>query len=469
MWSVAFCQAATVEDLQKRNICGGANSPRSKVYNGKERGAMSLEFFEMDSSIPTAKIKVVGVGGGGGNAVNNMITSELQGVSFISANTDMQALSRSQAEHKIQLGSKLTKGLGAGANPQMGCDAALESLDQIKSILGESDMVFVTAGMGGGTGTGAAPVIAQVAKEIGALTVGVVTKPFFFEGKNRLRSAEAGIEEFRRHVDSLIVIPNDRLLQLAPNKAPFTDMLKKADEVLYYAVKGISDLIMVTGLINLDFADVRAVMSESGLAMMGTGIASGENRAREAAMKAITSPLLEGVSIDGARHVLMNVTCGPDLTIDEVSEAAGIVQETAHDEVNLFFGTVTDETIGDEMRITVIATGIDTNYAPVEQMLPRKGATVGSIYKPVGHKPVVAPQPPRPPHGRSPVEETLHPDVLRSAAARGLDTPAFARDPKAVRPTAGRGGHTPGADDFIFFDDDGDDFDAPAFIRKQAN
>ena len=321
---------------------------------------MSLEFYEIENDI-TAKIKVVGVGGGGGNAVNNMIMSALQGVTFISANTDMQALTRSLAEHKIQLGNRLTKGLGAGANPRMGCEAAIESMDQIRSLLADTDMVFVTAGMGGGTGTGAAPIIAQVAKELGALTVGVVTKPFFFEGKRRQESADNGIAEFRQHVDSLIVIPNDRLLQLAPKKAPFNDMLKKADEVLYYAVKGISDLIMVTGLINLDFADVRAVMGESGMAMMGTGIARGESRAREAAMKAITSPLLEGVSIDGARHVLMNVTCGPDLTIDEVSEAASIVQEAAHDDVNVFFGTVTDETIGDEMRITVIATGIDNS------------------------------------------------------------------------------------------------------------
>ena len=221
-------------------------------------------------------------------------------------------------------------------------------------------MVFVTAGMGGGTGTGAAPVIAQVAKEMGALTVGVVTKPFFFEGKKRQQAADAGIDAFREHVDSLITIPNDRLLSLASKKATFVEMLKKADEVLYFAVKGISDLIMVPGLINLDFADVKAVMGESGLAMMGSGSASGEGRAREAAMKAITSPLLEDVSIDGARGVLMNITCGPDLAIDEVSEAAGTIQDAAHDEAQIFFGTVFDDSVGDEMRITVIATGIDT-------------------------------------------------------------------------------------------------------------
>lgn len=318
-----------------------------------------MEFHEIEND-SQAKIKVVGVGGGGGNAVNNMISSVLKGVTFITANTDVQALNNSQAEIKIQLGDKLTKGLGAGANPAVGREAAQESIDQIRNAIGEADMVFVTAGMGGGTGTGAAPVIAQVAKEMGALTVGVVTKPFFFEGKKRQEAADAGIEAFREHVDSLITIPNDRLLSLASKKATFVEMLKKADEVLYFAVKGISDLIMVPGLINLDFADVKAVMGESGLAMMGSGSSIGEGRAREAAMKAITSPLLEDVSIDGARGVLMNITCGPDLTIDEVSEAAGAIQEAAHDDARIFFGTVFDDTVGDEMRITVIATGIDT-------------------------------------------------------------------------------------------------------------
>ena len=273
-----------------------------------------MEFMDIDIE-NAAKIKVIGVGGGGGNAVQNMIASALKGVTFIAANTDVQALGRSSAEIKIQLGDKLTKGLGAGANPQIGRDAALESISAIKDCIGEADMVFVTAGMGGGTGTGAAPVIAQAAREAGALTVGVVTKPFFFEGRKRLEAAEQGIQEFRQSVDSLITIPNDRLLSLAPKKATFVEMLKKADEVLFFAVKGISDLIKVPGLINLDFADVKAVMGESGLAMMGAGIARGESRAREAAMKAITSPLLEDVSIDGARGVLMNITCGPDCKI----------------------------------------------------------------------------------------------------------------------------------------------------------
>jgi cell division protein FtsZ len=325
-----------------------------------------MDFLEIERE-DNALIKVIGVGGGGGNAVNNMIKAAMQGVTFIAANTDMQALKHSQAEYKIQLGDKLTKGLGAGANPDMGRDAAMESQTQIRDVLGDCDMVFVTAGMGGGTGTGAAPVIAQVAKEMGALTVAVVTKPFFFEGKRRQQQADRGIKELREIVDSIITIPNDRLLTLASKKASFVDMLGKADEVLFHAVKGISDLIMVPGLINLDFADVKAVMEEMGLAMMGTGIASGDGRAREAAMKAITSPLLEDVSIDGARGVLMNITCGPDLTIEEVSEAASIVHEAAHEDAKIYFGTVFDTDCVDEMRITVIATGIQDGHVPVEK------------------------------------------------------------------------------------------------------
>lgn len=420
--------------------------------------------FEIDTK-ETAKIKVVGVGGGGGNAVNNMISSALQGVTFISANTDVQALGRSKAEHKVQIGAKLTKGLGAGANPRIGCEAALESMEQIKTCIGEADMVFVTAGMGGGTGTGAAPVIAQAAKELGILTVGVVTKPFFFEGKKRLESAEAGIEEFRKHVDSLITIPNDRLLQLAPKKATFIEMLKKADEVLYYAVKGISDLILVTGLINLDFADVRTVMSESGLAMMGTGIATGESRAREAALKAITSPLLEGVSIDGARQVLMNITCGPDLGIDEVSEAASIVSEAAHEDVHVIFGTVCDESVGDEMRITVIATGIDSGGTGVSA--PGKTATVTSL-RGASSTVAAAPAAARSPQGLNTVDESLQRAMTRQPSQPGnFNVPAYLRKPSpAPAPAPRANGHNPGEDDFIF---DDDEFETPSFIRKQAN
>lgn len=307
----------------------------------------------------TTIIKVIGVGGGGSNAVQNMIEASLKGVTLIAANTDVQALRRSTADYTIQLGGSVTKGLGAGADPTVGREAALESIESIKECIGTADMVFVTAGMGGGTGTGAAPIIAQAAREAGALTVGVVTKPFFFEGRKRLEAAEKGIQEFRQCVDSLITIPNDRLISLAPKRAPFRDMLKKADEVLYYAVKGISDLITLSGIINLDFHDVKRIMGESGLAMMGTGVASGEARAREAAMRAITSPLLEDVSMDGARSVLYNITSGPDVTLDEVSEAAAIIQEAAHPDATIIFGAVFDENAGDELSITVIATGIE--------------------------------------------------------------------------------------------------------------
>ncbi|MDL2207333.1 cell division protein FtsZ [Desulfovibrio sp. OttesenSCG-928-M16] len=419
--------------------------------------------FEIEAT-ENARIKVIGVGGGGGNAVNNMIMSALNGVTFIAANTDVQSLGSSRAEMKIQLGAKLTKGLGAGANPRIGCEAAHESLEQIKANIGDADMVFVTAGMGGGTGTGAAPVIAQAAKELDILTVGVVTKPFFFEGKKRLESAEAGIEEFRQHVDSLITIPNDRLLQLAPKKATFIEMLKKADEVLYYAVKGICDLILVTGIINLDFADVKTVMSGSGLAMMGTGIASGESRAREAALKAITSPLLEGVSIDGARQVLMNITSGPDMGIEEVSEAAGLVAEAAHKEVNVIFGTVCDESVGDEMRITVIATGIDSG-SPISAPATR-AATVTSLHGagPGGSGPGPGT---RQPQGLNSVDEGLQRAVTRNSQPGNYNVPAYLRKAAPAQAPASRAtAHSPGEDDFIF---DEDDFETPSFIRKQAN
>ena len=421
-------------------------------------------FFDMDGiETGAAQIKVVGVGGGGGNAINNMIVSGIAGVSFIAANTDIQALSASQAEYKVQIGGKLTKGLGAGANPNVGCEAALENVDHLRELLDGADMVFVTAGMGGGTGTGAAPVIAQVAKEMGALTVGVVTKPFYFEGKKRLAVAEAGIAEFRRHVDSLITIPNDRLLQLAPKRAGFKEMLKKADDVLYYAVKGISDLIMTPGYINLDFADVRTVMNESGMAMMGTGIAVGESRAREAAEKAITSPLLEGVSIDGARNVLVSITSNEDLALEEAHEAMDIINEAAHSEVNVIFGTVLDPAAGDELRVTVIATGIDTND---EQIQPAaKTTTITSIRRDggsVGGGGGGGRQAPAP-------ESTLRglstPRVPTGNA--GYNVPAYVRQQSMAGHNPGRPvAHNPGEDDFIF---DEDEFETPSFIRKQAN
>jgi len=305
----------------------------------------------------TARIKVIGVGGGGGNAVNTMIRSKLTGVDFLVANTDAQALERSQALNKIQLGESVTKGLGAGANPEVGRRAALENQNQLKEHLSGSDMVFITAGMGGGTGTGGAPVIARLAREAGALTVGVVTKPFVFEGKRRLRQAEEGIEELKESVDTLIVIPNQRLLSIAAKTTTMLEAFNKADDVLLQAVRGISDLIITPGLINLDFADVRTVMAEMGLALMGSATATGENRAVEAAQKAISSPLLEDISIHGARGVLINITGGPDLGVHEINEAASMIQEEADDDANIIFGAVIDENLTDEIRITVIATG----------------------------------------------------------------------------------------------------------------
>ncbi|WP_029898303.1 cell division protein FtsZ [Desulfohalovibrio reitneri] len=410
-----------------------------------------------------AQIKVFGVGGGGGNAVNNMIESQLKGVTFITANTDTQAMNRSKAEFKVQLGDQLTKGLGAGANPDVGRNAAQESIETIRETIGECDMVFVTAGMGGGTGTGAAPVIAEVAKEMGALTVGVVTKPFFFEGKRRLQAAEEGIEELSKHVDSLITIPNDRLLSLASKKASFLEMLKKADEVLYYAVKGISDLIMVHGLINLDFADVKAVMGQSGLALMGTGISRGEGRAKEAAIKAITSPLLEDVSIDGARGVLINITCGPDMTIDEVSEAANTISEAAHEDAQIFFGTVFDQEAGEEMRITVIATGIE-NEAEGEQDNPATGklASIKGGRGEAAGQSQPARERPRGATGAFSQEDLSIPTYLRWQKQQGGEEPQG--QPKQHKRAAN--GPAPGEEEFIF---DEEEFEIPSFIRKQAD
>lgn len=316
---------------------------------------MMFEFVESNNG---AKIKVIGIGGGGGNAINNMISANLRGVDFIAANTDAQALEISKATTKLQLGVNITKGLGAGANPEVGRSAALEDADKIRQALEGCDMVFVTAGLGGGTGTGGAPIVAQIAKEMGALTVAVVTKPFNFEGRQRMRAADSGIKELREVVDTIITIPNNRLLSLAAKKATFLEMLKKADDVLLYAVKGISDLITIPGLINLDFADVKTIMSEMGMALMGTGMASGEDRAIEAAQKAISSPLLEDVSISGAKGVLMNISSGLDLTIDEVQEASSLIQKEAHEDANIIWGTVLDQSAGDELRVTVIATGI---------------------------------------------------------------------------------------------------------------
>lgn len=305
-----------------------------------------------------ARIKVIGVGGGGCNAVNRMIDEGMQGIEFITVNTDAQALVMSKAQTKVRIGDKSTRGLGAGGNPEVGKKAAEESSEELYEALKGSDMVFVTSGLGGGTGTGAAPIVSQIAKEVGALTIGVVTRPFTFEGAKRSQNAEQGIARLKEHADTLIVIPNDRLLQIVDKKATLQESFKAADDVLRQGIQGISELITVPGLINLDFADVRAIMSEGGAALMAVGSATGEDRATKAAEMAISSQLLD-ITIDGARGILFNVTGGPSLTLFEVNQAAAIIKETAHPDVNLIFGAVIDPNMGDQIRITVIATGFD--------------------------------------------------------------------------------------------------------------
>lgn len=314
--------------------------------------------FNFDSDSKSAVIKVIGVGGAGGNAVNRMIDEGVQGVSFIAANTDVQALNSNKAENKIQLGPKLTRGLGAGSHPEVGQKAAEESQQTIEEALKGADMIFITAGMGGGTGTGAAPVIAKIARETGALTVGVVTRPFTFEGPKRSKDAAEGISQLKQYVDTLVIIANNRLLEMVDKKTPMMDAFKEADNVLRQGVQGISDLITSTDYVNLDFADVKTVMENQGSALMGIGRASGENRTVEATKMAISSPLLE-VSIDGAKQVLLNITGGPDLTLFEAQDASDIVSKTAGDDVNIIFGTSINANMGDEVVVTVIATGID--------------------------------------------------------------------------------------------------------------
>jgi cell division protein FtsZ len=344
----------------------------SKTSSGKRSGTVqqpgllneaddSSDLLEFESTARNqAAIKVVGVGGGGGNALNNMIESGLQGVEFVAANTDAQALEFNSAPTKVQLGNEITRGLGCGADPEKGRGSALEVRERLREIFQDTDMVFVTAGLGGGTGTGAAPVVAEVAREMGALTVGVVTKPFVFEGKVRTRNAERGLDQLHEVVDTVITIPNQRLLALAGKNTAMKDAFGLADEVLFNAVRGISDLITIHGLINLDFADVRTIMNEMGVALMGTGTARGDERAVEAARSAISSPLLEDLSIEGAHGVLINITGSSDLTLFEVNEASTLIQEAAHEDVNIIFGAVIDESMPEgDMRVTVIATGLD--------------------------------------------------------------------------------------------------------------
>ncbi|OPY82716.1 MAG: Cell division protein FtsZ [Smithella sp. PtaU1.Bin162] len=372
----------------------------------------------------SAKIKVIGIGGGGGNAVNTMISYSLGGVDFMIANTDAQALGASNSPVKIQIGTEITKGLGAGSNPEVGKKSALESRDQLRQYLEGADMVFVTAGLGGGTGTGAAPIIADISRECGALTVAVVTKPFQFEGKKRNMQAEEGIALLRDTVDTLIVVPNQRLLSLGGRNLSLLEAFKKADDILYQAVKGISDLIIVPGLINLDFADVKNIMCNMGMALMGTGVASGENRAVEAAQRAISSPLLEDNTIQGAHGILLNITGGPDMSLYEVNEASSLIQSEAHEDANIIFGTVIDKNMGDEIRITVIATGF-------EDIMKKKQAPANVTH-------------------------------LSSFRLEDLTTPAFLRKEKA---TGSANVVTVGVNDDI----DNIDIEIPTFLRRQAD
>lgn len=392
-----------------------------------------------------AKIKVIGVGGAGGNAINNMISASLQGVKFIAANTDAQALELSMAPVRIQIGEQLTEGLGAGANPQVGRDAAIETEETLRNALSDSHMVFITAGLGGGTGTGAAPVIARICKDIGALTVAVVTKPFSFEGKKRMRQAEEGIDAIREYADTVITIPNDRLRGLASKNAKMLDMFRKCDEILLHSVKGITDLIMRPGLVNLDFADVRTTMSKAGMAIMGIGISRGENRAVEAAERAISHPLLEDISIAGAKGVLLNITSTSDLTMDEMTEASDRICKEVGEDAEIIWGQAIDEDLGDELRVTVIATGIggppETCKAPAPPARKLTGRKVEEFT----------------PRG---VVRDMTPADLEMAG--NLDEPTFIRHQQASG--EGNGAAYRGYKGLIM----DSELDVPTFLRKKA-
>ena len=387
--------------------------------------------FEFDESVDqSAKIKVVGVGGGGGNAVNTMIANNIQGVEFIAANTDAQALRVNKAPVKLQLGGQLTKGLGAGANPNTGRDAALEDRERMADLLKGTDMVFIAAGMGGGTGTGAAPVIAEAAREAGALTVGVVTKPFSREGKQRLAKAEEGIRELKKHVDSLIVIPNDRLISLAGKSMSILDAFKPSDDVLRQAVQGISEVIHSHGMINVDFADVKAIMSERGMAMMGIGIGNGDDRAVQAAKRAIESPLLEDIDVSGAKGVLVNITGSSSLTMDEFEAVNRTIHEKVHEDANIIVGVAIDESMGDEVKVTAIVTGFGDRFDVVKERRDLRAVA------PTGSRPEVS-----------------------------YETPAYIRSERQPMPqrevvyTRSRG----------FADEEEDQYDIPTFLRKSVD
>jgi len=380
----------------------------------------------------SAKIKVIGVGGAGGNAINNMISSNLKGVKFIAANSDAQALEISKAPVRIQLGQAITEGLGAGANPLVGRDAALENEEEIRQALADSHMVFITAGFGGGTGTGAAPVIAEISKDLGALTVAVVTRPFSFEGKKRSKVAEEGIELLKKVVDTAITIPNDRLRGLASKKATLMEMFVRADEILLHSVKGITDLIMLPGVVNLDFADVRTTMSKAGMALMGIGIASGENRAVEAAEKAISHPLLEDIPIKGAKGVLMNITASSNMEFEEVAEASEFIHSEVGEDAEIFWGTSVDDSLGDEMRVTVIATGI-------------------------GKEPEIKKSLDQPLRGKIR-------DITPEDKFINYDEPTFIRQKKAVGESSGA--YYRGTSGMII---DDSELDVPTFLRRKAD
>ncbi|MBI2083628.1 MAG: cell division protein FtsZ [Deltaproteobacteria bacterium] len=417
-----------------------------------------------NSSIPIkgASIKVIGVGGGGGNAINTMIEGGLSKVQFIAANTDLQALNGSQAPYKIQLGKELTRGLGAGANPDVGRRAAIESEAEVTQLLEGSDMVFLTSGMGGGTGTGATPVIARIAKDLGALTVAVVTKPFAFEGARRGRYADEGLEELRETVDTLITIPNERLLILAGKEMTMMEAFQRTDEVLLHAVQGISDLILVHGMINLDFADVRAVMSGKGMALLGSGVANGEHRAIEAATRAISSPLLENVSITGATALLLNVTGGSDMTLYEVNEAAKLIQEEAYHDANIIFGAVIDEKISPKgsIRVTVIATGFDQKKRPMTsftayQKKPQQSETTTHFEQPASRQGGPAsPLAARPSNGLSFSRKSGREEAERTKIPIKTDLKKLMADLGPEAFTA---------------DAEGDEYDIPTFLRKHAD
>ena len=379
--------------------------------------------FELEDAVTqNARMKVVGVGGGGGNAVNRMIDEQLMGVDFIAVNTDAQALVNNAAGTKVQIGKKLTRGLGAGARPEIGRQAIEENRDEVLSHLEGADLVFVTCGMGGGTGTGAAPIICQLARDVGALTVGIITKPFLFEGRKRMKQAEIGISEMRKHVDTMIVVPNEKLLAVVGKQVPFQDALKRADEVLLHATQGISTLVSVTGLVNVDFADVRTVMQNGGSALMGTGISRGEDRSLEAAQTAIASPLLDNVSIAGSTGVLVNITGGEDLTLGEVTQISEIIHENAGDQAEIIFGAVQDPAMQGEIRVTVIATGFDKETA-TEPSFGR--ATPGVLEFPKRQPPVSAS--PQSRQSQPSQTETTEPERREGDDMSEMEIPTFIR------------------------------------------